>query len=79
MFGVAIILIALFINSLKGLSLFDTMMYVGALIGFPMTIPAFLGFFIKKTPDWAGWGTLVVGAGVSYVVGWLFDYIFTND
>ena len=44
-FGIAIILVALFINSLKGLSLFDTMMYVGALIGFPMTIPAFCGFF----------------------------------
>ncbi|MEZ8304398.1 transporter [Vibrio splendidus] len=70
-FGVAIILIALFINSLKGLSLFDTMMYVGALIGFPMTIPAFCGFFIKKTPYWAGWGTLVVGAIVSYIVGFV--------
>ncbi|MEZ9514038.1 sodium:solute symporter family protein [Vibrio splendidus] len=70
-FGVSIILIALFINSLKGLSLFDTMMYVGALIGFPMTIPAFCGFFIKKTPDWAGWGTLVVGAIVSYIVGFV--------
>ncbi|MEZ8018446.1 sodium:solute symporter family protein [Vibrio splendidus] len=70
-FGVSIILIALFINSLKGLSLFDTMMYVGALIGFPMTIPAFCGFFIKKTPDWAGWGTLMVGAIVSYIVGFV--------
>ncbi|ALR94012.1 MULTISPECIES: sodium:solute symporter family transporter [Vibrio] len=74
-FGVAIILIAQFINSLKGLSLFDTMMYVGALIGFPMTIPAFLGFFIKKTPDWAGWGTLVVGGIVSYLVG----FVITAD
>ncbi|MFS1920520.1 sodium:solute symporter family transporter [Vibrio lentus] len=72
-FGIAIILIAQFINSLKGLSLFDTMMYVGALIGFPMTIPAFLGFFIKKTPDWAGWGTLVVGALVSYYVGFVVN------
>ncbi|WED23541.1 Na+:solute symporter [Vibrio sp. JC009] len=72
-FGILIILVAMFINSLKGLSLFDTMMYVGALIGFPMTIPAFLGFFIKKTPDWAGWGTLVVGAGVSYVVGFVIN------
>ncbi len=70
-FGIAIILIALFINSLKGLSLFDTMMYVGALIGFPMTIPAFCGFFIKRTPDWAGWGTLVVGGVVSYTVGFV--------
>ncbi|MDK9735927.1 transporter [Vibrio sp. D404a] len=72
-FGVAIILIAQFINSLKGLSLFDTMMYVGALIGFPMTIPAFLGFFIKKTPDWAGWGTLIVGGIVSYIVGFVIN------
>ncbi|MGX9416851.1 sodium:solute symporter family transporter [Vibrio sp. RC27] len=72
-FGIFIILIAQFINSLKGLSLFDTMMYVGALIGFPMTIPAFLGFFIKKTPDWAGWGTLVVGALVSYIVGFVIN------
>ena len=70
-FGIAIILVAMFINSLKGLSLFDTMMYVGALIGFPMTIPAFLGFFIKKTPDWAGWGTLIVGGIVSYLVGFM--------
>ena len=70
-FGILIILIALFIQSLKGMSLFDTMMYVGALIGFPMTIPAFLGFFIRKTPDWAGWGTLVVGGIVSYLVGFV--------
>ena len=70
-FGISIILVALFINSLKGLSLFDTMMYVGALIGFPMTIPAFCGFFIRKTPDWAGWGTLVVGGVVSYFVGFV--------
>ncbi|MEZ8287160.1 transporter [Vibrio splendidus] len=74
-FGIAIILVALFINSLKGLSLFDTMMYVGALIGFPMTIPAFCGFFIRKTPDWAGWGTLVVGGMVSYFVG----FVITAD
>ncbi|MCL9777411.1 sodium:solute symporter family transporter [Vibrio methylphosphonaticus] len=74
-FGIAIILVALFINSLKGLSLFDTMMYVGALIGFPMTIPAFCGFFIRKTPDWAGWGTLVVGGVVSYIVG----FVITAD
>lgn len=70
-FGLIIIFVALFINSLKGLSLFDTMMYVGALISFPMTIPAFFGFFIRKTPDWAGWGTLVVGGVVSYVVGFV--------
>ena len=68
-FGFIIIGVALFINSLKGLSLFDTMMYVGALISFPMTVPAFCGFFIRKTPDWAAWATLIVGGFVSYYVG----------
>jgi hypothetical protein len=47
------------------------MMYVGALISFPMTIPAFCGFFIRKTPDWAAWATLLVGACVSYYVGFV--------
>ena len=78
-FGIGIILVALFIQSLKGMSLFDTMMYVGALIGFPMTIPAFLGFFIRKTPDWAGWGTLVVGGIVSYLVGFLLTKGMLQD
>jgi len=68
-FGLVIIFVALFINSLKGLSLFDVMMNVGALISFPMTVPAFCGFFIRKTPDWAAWATLIVGAVVSYYVG----------
>ena len=45
------------------------MMNVGALISFPMTVPAFCGFFIRKTPDWAAWATLIVGAVVSYYVG----------
>jgi len=68
-FGLVIIFVALFINSLKGLSLFDVMMNVGALISFPITVPAFCGFFIRKTPDWAAWATLIVGAVVSYYVG----------
>jgi hypothetical protein len=67
--GLIIIAVALFINSLKGLSLFDAMMYVGALLGFPMTIPTFLGFFLRRTPDWAAWATMLVGAVVSYLVG----------
>jgi SSS family solute:Na+ symporter len=67
-FGALIIGLALFMNSLKDLSLFDAMMYMSALLGFPQMIPSFLGFFIRRTPDWAAWATMVVGAIVSYVV-----------
>ena len=67
-FGVLIISLALFMNSLKELSLFDAMLYMSALLGFPQVIPSFLGFFIRKTPDWAAWATILVGAIVSYIV-----------
>ncbi len=67
-FGVLIITIALYMNSLKDLSLFDAMLLVSALLGFPQMIPSFLGFFIRKTPDWAAWATMVVGAVVSYLI-----------
>lgn len=67
-FGVLIVSLALFMNSLKELSLFDAMLYMSALLGFPQMIPSFLGFFVRKTPDWAAWATMLVGAFVSYVV-----------
>ena len=68
LFGVLIVSLALFLNSLRELSLFDTMLYMSALLGFPQMIPSFLGFFIRKTPDWAAWATMLVGAVVSYIV-----------
>jgi len=74
-FGVLIIAVALFINSLRGLSLFDAMMYVSTLLQMPILVPLFFGIFIKKTPDWAGWATLIVGAIVSYLV----SFVITAD
>jgi SSS family transporter len=74
-FGALIILVALFINSLRGLSLFDAMMYVSTLLQMPILVPLFFGMFIKKTPDWAAWATLVVGIIVSYLV----SFVITAD
>ncbi|WP_087016534.1 sodium:solute symporter family transporter [Thaumasiovibrio subtropicus] len=67
--GLIIISIGLFINSLRHLSLFDIVLNIGSLIGFPMLIPVLLGMWIRKTPDWSGWSTLVVGGFVSYIFG----------
>ena len=67
--GIIIISIGLFISSLKHLSLFDIVLNIGALIGFPMLIPVLLGMWIRNTPDWSGWATLIVGGVVSYVFG----------
>ncbi|OOB78213.1 MAG: transporter [Epulopiscium sp. Nuni2H_MBin001] len=67
-FGIIIILVGQYINNLKGLSLFEIMQQVSSLLALPMLIPALFGYFVKKTPDWAGWGTLLVGIAVSYFI-----------
>ncbi len=68
-FGLLIISVALILASLKNLSLFNATMYIGSLIAFPMLVPSLLGFFVKKTPDWAPWATIAVGIVISYIAG----------
>jgi Na+/proline symporter len=68
-FGIVIILVSLVLASLEHLSLFNATMYIGSLVAFPMLVPSLLGFFIKKTPDWAPWATIAVGVVVSYLAG----------
>lgn len=74
-FGFIIIMVGIFINSLENVSLFNVTTSVGSLLALPMMIPLLLGFFVKKTPDWAGWGTLLVGFAVSYFI----SFVCTSD
>lgn len=83
-FGVIIIGAGLFMSNLKETSLFEMMMLVATLVKFPILIPSILGFFVKRTPDWAGWGTIIVGAIVSYFVAFvitpdMFESFFNLD
>ena len=70
-FGIVIIVSALFLTSLQEFGLFDLMMLVSTLIGFPILIPSIMCFFIRKTPDWSGWGTILVGICVSAVIAFV--------
>ncbi|MFI3209334.1 MAG: hypothetical protein R3Y40_09395, partial [Eubacteriales bacterium] len=74
-FGIIIIAVGIFINSLESISLFNATVMVSSLLAMPMMIPAILGFFVKKTPDWAAWGTLLVGVAVSYFIA----MVMTSD
>jgi len=67
-FGVLIILIALFINQLKGLDLFNAMMWFGGMIATPYAIPLLWGIIIKKTPPWSGWSTVLIGFVISLLL-----------
>jgi len=66
--GILVICAALFFKSLKGLSLFDLMMSVSTMIQVPLLVPLFWGIFIKKTPQWAPWITVLVGLFVSWLM-----------
>lgn len=70
-FGVAVIIVGLFLNQVQDMGLFNMMMMVNALISFPMWIPGLLGFFVKKTPDWGAWATVAVGGCVSAFVAFV--------
>jgi len=66
--GVIVIGMALYFKSLKELSLFDLMMSISSMIQVPLLIPLILGIFIKKTPQWAPWATVILGLCLSWIM-----------
>jgi Na+/proline symporter len=60
-YGLLLVGMALWFRNLKQFSLFDLMLLAAASIQIPMTVPLFLGMFVRRTPAWAGWSTMVVG------------------
>ena len=67
-FGLLIILVSLYINQLKGVDLFDAMLWFGGMIALPYTIPLLWGIVFKKTPTWSGWSTVLIGLAISFVL-----------
>jgi solute:Na+ symporter, SSS family len=39
----------------------------------PMALPLLYGMFIKRTPAWSAWSTVLVGFGVSYITQYRID------
>ena len=77
--GLLVIVMALFFKSLKELSLFDLMMSFSVMIQVPILIPLIFGLFIKKTPSWAPWVTVIIGLFVSwFVMNILTPDVFSN-
>ena len=78
-FGVMIISIALILNKFNNLSLFTITLMIGTLLDLPILIPGLLGYVVKKTPDWAGWATVLVGFMVSFAVMKLYNPIWVAN
>ncbi len=72
-FGVITIGTALLVNSLRSLNLFDLFQILNAMLLPPMIVPMVLGVFIKRTPDWAGWSTVITGLACAVVAKGLYS------
>lgn len=72
-FGLLTIGVALMVNSLRTLNLFDLFQILNAMLLPPMIVPMVLGLVIKKTPDWSGWSTVVVGLACAVLSQAAFD------
>lgn len=72
-YGAVWILLGLVFQQVKGLKLFDLMLIMAASLGLPMAVPLFLGIFIKKTPPWTGWSTMLAGFLPAFFLGLLFQ------
>jgi len=64
-YGVMWIGVAFAFATVRSLSLFDMLLLAAASVQIPTTVPLFFGMFVKRTPPWAGWSTMIVGFTVS--------------
>jgi Na+/proline symporter len=77
--GLFIIAEAIFYSQLKNLGLFDLMINVGAMFGIPLAVPLLWGVLIRKTPDWSGWSTALLGVLCSYVIKIHFNAAWVSE
>jgi len=72
-FGVLIIALGLGVNALRTLNLFDLFQVLNAILLPPMIVPMVLGLFIRRTPAWTGWSTVIAGLVVALLAKWAFS------
>ncbi len=71
LFGIIVIVLALYYETLKNTSLFDLMYRLITYIYIPIAIPMLLMIWIKRTPDWSLPATVILG----FVISILFTYM----
>jgi hypothetical protein len=78
-FGLITIGTAIMVNSLRSLNLFDLFQILNAMLLPPMIVPMVLGVFIKRTPDWAGWSTVLAGFAGALVAKGLYSAVWVQS
>ncbi|UJF17703.1 sodium/solute symporter [Vibrio sp. SS-MA-C1-2] len=77
--GCIVIVCALFLNELRGISLFSMMILFAGLVNIPMMIPQTFCMFVKRIPDWAGWATVLFGFTVSIISNSVFNAQWVSE
>ena len=74
-FGAIICVLARAYSGSPQLSLFQLMLDFGILVALPQALPLVLGIFIRRTPAWSGWSTVLIG----FATGCLTRHFLTVD
>lgn len=64
-FGAIIVGISLVVNTCRSTDVFTLLNQFMISLGLPLTMPIFLGLFIKKTPGWSAWVTALAAFAFS--------------
>ena len=73
LFGVLVILAALYVENIKEFGLFDVMQLFSSFINIPYAIPLILAMIIKRSPRWSAWSTILLGFCISAFVNYILD------
>lgn len=67
-FGGLIIMVAMLLNQIEGMSLFNIMLQFGTLVALPLTVPLILTMLVRRSPDWAAWASILGGMAYSLLL-----------
>jgi Na+/proline symporter len=73
LFGAVIVLLALYINSIRQTNLFDFVNQLAANLLMPLALPLIYGLFYRRTPGWSAWSTALVAGFASWMLGEYFS------
>ncbi len=71
-FGLLIIALAVVINTRRTSDLFTLLNQFMVSLALPLTIPVFIGLFVKRTPPWSAWVAGLAGFGYSAWANFIF-------
>jgi len=69
LFGAIIIVLGLFINSIRQTNLFDFVNQLASYLLMPLALPLIYGLFYKRTPGWSAWSTALVAGAAAWLLG----------